>query len=73
MEAKEANEHDKQQDDVRRETDESVKIGDLRVGHYTSSRSRYRFNADLEMNESRKTTTIHVDYSPARWLVLRHV
>jgi hypothetical protein len=35
--AKQAKEHDKQQDDVGRESDESVKIGDLRVGHYTSS------------------------------------
>ena len=35
--AKEAKEHDKQQDDVGRGSDENVKIGNLRVGHYTSS------------------------------------
>jgi len=46
--AKQAKEHDKQQDGVDREGDESVKIGNVRVGHYTRSLSRYRFNMDLE-------------------------
>jgi hypothetical protein len=38
--AKQAEEHDKQQDDVGREADESVKIGNVRVGYYTISLSR---------------------------------
>jgi len=67
--AKQAKEHDEQQDDVGREADECVKIGNVRVGHYTSRLSRYRFNADLGMNESRRSTTNQVDYSPVRWLV----
>ena len=71
--AKQANEHDKQQDNVGREADESVKISNVRVGHYTNSRSRYQFNADLGMDESRRSTTNQVDYSPARWLVPWHV
>ena len=71
--AKQAKEHDKQQDGIDREGDESVKIGNVRVGHYTRSLSRYRFNTDLGMDESRMSTTIQVDYSPARWLVRWHV
>jgi hypothetical protein len=71
--AKQAKEHDKQQDDVDREDGENVKIGNVRVGHCTSSLSRYRFNADLGMDESGRSTTIQVDYSPARWLVPWHV
>lgn len=47
--AKQAKEHDKQRDDVGREADESVKSSNVWVGHCTSSRSRYRFNADLDM------------------------
>jgi hypothetical protein len=47
--AKQAREHDKQQDDVGREADESVKSSNVWVGHYTISRSRYRFNLDLGM------------------------
>ena len=69
MKAKQAKEHDKQQDDVGHEADETVKIGDVGVGHYASSPSRYRFNADLGMDESRWSTAIQVDYSPAQWLV----
>jgi hypothetical protein len=67
--AKQANEHDKQQDDVGREAGETVEIGNMRIGHNTSSLSRYRFNSDLGMDESRKSNTIQVDHSPARWLV----
>ncbi len=45
--AKQANEHGKQQDDVGREAGESVELGNVRVGHYTSRFSRYQFNAGL--------------------------
>jgi hypothetical protein len=71
--AKQTKEHGEQQDDVGREAGECVKIGNVRVGDYTGSLSRYRFNADLVMNESRRSDTIQVDYSPARWLVPWHV
>lgn len=56
--AKQAKEHDKQQDDIGCEADESVKISNMRIGHYTSSLSRYRLNADLGMDESRRSTAI---------------
>jgi hypothetical protein len=67
--AKQAKEHNKQQDDIGREAAENVKIGNVRAGHYTSNVSRYRFNADLGMDESRESTTIQVDCSPGQWLV----
>jgi hypothetical protein len=71
--AKQAKEHEEHQDDVGREAGENVKFGNVRVGDCTGSLSRYRFNADLGMNESRRSTTIQIDYSPARWLVPWHV
>ena len=73
MQAKQAKEHDKQQDHVGREVAESVKIGNLGVGHRTSSLPGYRLNADLGMDESMMSTTIEVDYSPARWLIRWHI
>ena len=71
--AKQAKGHDKQQGDVDRGADENIKIGSVWVGHCTNSLSRYRSNADLGVNESRRSTIIQVDYSPARWLVTWHV
>jgi hypothetical protein len=56
--AKQANEHDKQQDGVGREADESVKISNVRVGRCTSSQSGCRCNTDLGVDESRRSTAI---------------
>jgi hypothetical protein len=53
--AKQAKGHEKQQGDVDRGADENVTIGNVLVGHCTSSRSRYRSNADLGVDESRKS------------------
>jgi hypothetical protein len=70
-EAKQAQKHDNQQDDVSREADENVEIDNVRVGQRTSN-PRSRFIADLGMDEFRRSTTFQAGHSPAQLLVPWH-
>jgi hypothetical protein len=72
--AKQAKEHDEKEDDVGSEADENVKLGNAQVEHRASIRLRYPSSADLRKNESNKDQVhFRSEYSPARWLVSRHV